>query len=73
MGRKWNLIAANTDLLLATKVLRNLRTQDVKARKSKALARLKPKFTADIKQIDLLLETIVLARKILKGLPKAVQ
>ena len=73
MGRKWPLIAANTSLLNATKALKVLRAHDVKSRKSKALARLKPKYTADIERVDLLLETIVLARKILKGLPKAVQ
>ena len=73
MGRKWPLIAANTSLLTATKVLRTLRAHSVKARKSRLQPRLKPKYTADIKQIDLLLETIVLARKIAKGLPKAVQ
>ncbi len=73
MGRKWPLIAANGSLLAAIKDLKTLRAHDVKSRKSKALARLKPKYTADIKQIDLLLSTIILARKILKGLPKAVQ
>ena len=73
MGRKWNLVGVNVGLLDATKALRELRAIDVKARKSKTLARLKPKFTQDIKEIDLLLETIVLSRKILKGLPKAVQ
>jgi len=73
MGRRSELFDINSDLLMATSSMRKLRAMDVKARKSKALARLKPKYTQDIKEIDLLLETIVLSRKILKGLPKAVQ
>ena len=65
MGRKWNLVAVNVALLDATNALRTLRADDVKARKSKSRASLKPKFTADIDKIDLLLETIVISRKIL--------
>ena len=73
MGRKNDLEFINNDLLNASRGLRDLRAIDVKARKSKARASLKPKFTADIVNIDLLLDTIVLSRKILKGLPKSVQ
>jgi len=73
LGRKDYLLVSNSGLLDATTALRRLRAKDVKNRKAKLLARLKPKFTQDIKEIDLLLETIVLARKILRGLPKAVQ
>jgi len=73
MGRKNFLSAINIDLLDASRALRYIRALDVKARKSKSKARLKPKFTADIERIDLLLETIILSRKILVGLPKSVQ
>jgi len=73
MGRKGNLKFADDALLDATTFLREIRVIDVGNRKSKALARLKPKYTADIKKLDLLLTTIVTARKLLKRLPKAVQ
>ena len=73
MGRKMELEFIDADLLNASTALRTLRGLDVKARKSKTKARLKPKYTTDIDRIDLLIETIVISRKILKGLPKAVQ
>lgn len=71
MGRI-NLVLADRDIVHALKKLRILRAADVKSRKSKSLARLKPKYTSDIKTLDLLLTTLVLARKILRALPKSV-
>ena len=73
MGRKIELAILNNDLLNGTSALRVIRRQDVKARKSKLLARLKPKFTADIAKLDLLIDTLVAARKLVKVIPKAVQ
>ena len=73
MGRKESLKAANTDLLDIMDYLRFVRTLDVKARKSRKLARLKPKYTADIATIDLILASLVVVRKLLRTLPKAVQ
>ena len=73
MGRRINLEVGAYKLLLITNELREIRKADVKARKSKGLARLKPKYTKDIKRLDLLITTLVTARKILRGLPRAVQ
>ncbi len=73
MGRKESLKAVNHDLLDITSDLRHIRALNVKARKSKGLARLKPKYTVDIGRIDLVLDVIVSARKLVRSLPKAVQ
>jgi len=73
LGRKESLTMINHDLLDIATDLRHIRSLDVKARKSRGLARLKPKYTADIDRIDLLLDVIVSARKLVRGMPKAVQ
>lgn len=73
MGRKLFLNTADDLLLDVTGILRLLKSRDITARRSKAKPRLKPKFTVDIKKIDLLTDTIVTARKLLRSLPKAVQ
>jgi len=73
MGRKNLLFVVDDDLLSSLISLRGLRATDVANRKSKRLARLKPKYTADIKNLDLLITTLVAARKLLRALPKAVQ
>ena len=73
MGRKESLKFADEGLLDSTNLLRAIRVIDVGNRKAKSLARLKPKYTVDIKRLDLLLSTLVTARKLLRSLPKAVQ
>lgn len=73
MGRKTALMSIEDDMAIAVLSLRGLRALDVKARKSRDKQRLKPKYTADIKTLDLLITTLVTARRILRSLPKAVQ